>query len=383
MGQAGTTRFFSRIRRYFKSKFAGRYFSVILAELARIEPNAFLQIIEAAKLTLPERYIDALKSGGLNISLEWRFPGKQKRADLVLHVEENVPIVLIEIKVEDELRKGQLNAYLSLVANGINNSKRNGSDRLPCFLLISRYPLKESADINAVASAFKKKMPVAELRAGRLHQILRSHDGTVTRMLLEYLEDVGMTYQTVDLKHERNSLIHMAYKMIGMDGARQGRIRSHSSIEAIPNLMSQLLGNVEVLATWLYTERRSSFGSQRFRRDFEIEREEENGSIVGGEVSFYASGSFDCPKQKWARLYIGYSVGMKPTPYYGMFAEFLWGGGSNICWYDRAHYTGFKSFPDESEAIEMLRRLLKSARTKAIRSSVPPYREIFERLKEL
>ncbi len=383
MRQADTRRFFSRVTRYFKSTYAGRYFSVILAELARIEPNAFLKIIEAAKLKLPEKYIDALKSGGLNISLEWSFPDKRRIADLVFYLKKDAPIFLVEIKVEDELRKGQLKAYLSLVANGIKNSKRNGGDHLPCFLLISRYPLKESTDIDAIASAVKRKMPVGELRAGRLHQILRSHDGIVTRMLLEYLEDVGMTYQTLDLKHDRNSLIHMAYKMIGMDRPRQGRVRSHSSIEAIPNLMAQLLGNVEVLATWLYSERRSSFGSHRFRRDFEIDREEQNGSIIGGGVWLYASGSFDCPRQKWARLYIGYGVTMEPKPYYGMFAEFGWSGSSNIPWDNRADYEEFKSFPDESKAIEMLRRLVKSARAKAIRSSASPYRKIFQRFKEL
>jgi hypothetical protein len=371
-----TKRFFSRVTRYFDRAYEGRYFSVILAELARIEPMAFLEIIKAAELEIGEQHTEALLAGGLDIDLEWPFPDRQRRADLALCLANQQPVLLAEIKVEDDLREGQLSDYLSFV----NQQKRKS--RITYFLLLTRYPPIKNADSDAIEKAIKAKMPVGQLRAGQLRQILDGHGGTVARMVCEYLEDVGMTYQTINLKQDRSALIHMCYRMIGIYGARQGRIRSQSSIELIPVLMTRLLGNVEVLATWLYTASREKFGN-RFCRDFSIERESNKGDRpTEGSVWFYASGRFNCPKNKWAYLTIGYAVWMEPKPSYGMFAEFEWGGGSNVDWDDRAACETFKKFPNESDAQQMLHRVLTQAKTKAVQEAPSPYRQIFRHFKE-
>jgi hypothetical protein len=376
-----TRRFFSRITGYFKSRFEGRYFSVILTELARIEPKAFLEILKAANLTLPNQHAKDLLSGGLDIALEWRFPHKRRIADFALCVKDN-PVLLAEIKVEDDLHKGQLDDYLSIVCQGVEHPS-TGIQR-PCFLLLSRYPPKDASDSAAIETAAKAGMPVAQLRAGHLHKILEDHGGTVTRMLCEYLEDVGMTYQAIDLKQDQSALIHMCYKMIGMPSGGQGRVRTSSSIETIPNLMARLFGNVEVLSTWLYSERRNSFGN-RFRRDFYIDRDEVNveGEASGGSVSFCGIGRFNCPKKSWAYLSIGYLIWMEPKPSCGLFAEFEWNGGEKVNWEKRAAYRTFAKFPDEPKAIEILRDILNEARTNAIATAPPPYRQIFRRFKEL
>jgi hypothetical protein len=66
-------RFFSSVTSYFDKTYAGRYFAVVLAELARIEPKAFLQILEAAGLELLSSHADALLAGDIVVDLEWWF----------------------------------------------------------------------------------------------------------------------------------------------------------------------------------------------------------------------------------------------------------------------------------------------------------------------
>jgi hypothetical protein len=372
-------RFFSRVTGYFDRKYEGRYFSVILAELARSEPRAFLEIISAANLEIPDQHVEDLVCGRLDVDLEWSFSNGRRKADLALSLGNEHPIMLAEIKVEDELRKGQLNDYLSLIRRHMKRRNSKTGKPTPCFLLLTRYPPGDNADSEAIEKAIRDKMPVGQLRAGQLHGVLNGYSGPVTRMLCEYLEDVGMTNQAIDLKRNRSALIHMCYRMIGMHGARRGRVRSNTSIELIPTLITRLLGNVEVLATWLYAGRRESFG-KRFRRDFEVYRKSNNGyRPVGGSVWFYAAGRLVCPKDKWAYLSVGYILWLEPEPAYGMFAEFEWHGGKEVEWNDRAAYETFKTFPDESDAQQMLRRVLKQAKARAARHARMPYRQIFER----
>src|SRR5262245_15888571 len=50
---ASMTAFFASIRNYFKSKFHGRYFSLILREIAQHEPQTFSLMIDQVKATSP------------------------------------------------------------------------------------------------------------------------------------------------------------------------------------------------------------------------------------------------------------------------------------------------------------------------------------------
>jgi hypothetical protein len=403
----GRKRFFSSVTGYFDQTYAGRYFGVILAELARIEPASLLRILDAAGLKLPDTYIEALLDGKLVIDLEWWFPDKSRRADLALYLEKSHPILLAEVKVEDGLSERQLDDYISFVKRSKSQSETQLKHQTQ-FLFLSRYaPLLKDAKVLQVAVS--DRMPVGELRHGQLHQILDGCGDTVTRMLREYLEDVGMTYQNIDLKKDRMAIIHMGSRILGMDNAGHGRVRSHSSIDLVPNLMERFFGNIEVLATLTYTTNRKIFGN-RFRRDFladrvfdmpkrvrarsfsnkpkaritESEKEKdvlESLFVTGGTLWFYSSGRFICPKKRWAYLSIGCYVEMEASkkPDYGLFAEFEWSGGSDVEWDKRASYETFSKFPNESSAQQMLWRILRTAQTKAKREAPPPYRTIFER----
>jgi hypothetical protein len=138
---------------YFDQTYAGRYFGVILAELARIEPKSFLQILKASGLELPASYNEALLAGDIVIDLEWWFPDKSRRADLALYLEKQHPILLAEVKVEDGLSERQLDDYISFI-------KRQRATRT-CFLFLSRYaPLLK--DSKLLQRAISDGMPVGE-----------------------------------------------------------------------------------------------------------------------------------------------------------------------------------------------------------------------------
>jgi hypothetical protein len=106
--------FFSRVRTYFDKKYSGRYFSVILAELARSEPRTFAAIVEGAGIKLSGQFLKSLNAGELTIALEWRFPDTRRRADLAVYSDPAHPILLIEVKDEDGKKSnaGQLKDYI-------------------------------------------------------------------------------------------------------------------------------------------------------------------------------------------------------------------------------------------------------------------------------
>jgi hypothetical protein len=400
-------RFFSSVTSYFKAKYEGRYFAVTLKELARTEPEVFLQIIKKAGLSFTEAHVDALLERELTIDLEWWFPDKSRRADLAVYLEKDDPILLAEVKVEDGLRARQLDDYISYVKKSTARSDRR-TKRYKNFLFLSRYPPRLT-DSKLLQLAIKNGMPVGELRHGQLHQIMSGYGGAVTRMLLEYLEDKGMTYQKIDLrKKDRAAVIHMGSSVLGMRMKGLGRYRSKSSIDLVPNLMERLFGNIEVLGTSVYFNNRQIFGN-RFRRDFSVYREcdlpkkvrarvfsdkrkttttedektddvLESLSVVGGQLLFYAYGSFICPKGKWADLSIGIYMELGKKNSYWLAAEFEWRGGLGVAWEKRASYEVFSKFPEESAAQLMLWRVLKNAKAKTMRLAPPPYRAIFKRL---
>ncbi len=218
------------LTRYFDKKYEGRYFCIILKKLAENEPDSLFKILNKVDLQLSEAHKKALIGGEATVDLEWWFPNKSRRADLALYMQNDAPFLLIEIKVEDRLREGQLDDYISFASNSIRNSKKQQDDHTR-FLLLSRYalPLEES---EVLQRAIDDGLPARELRHGQLHHILDGCGNCITRMLLEYLEDCGMTYQKLDLNkdsEDTKAMIHMSVGILGTDRRGHGRFRGNSS----------------------------------------------------------------------------------------------------------------------------------------------------------
>jgi Type I restriction enzyme R protein N terminus (HSDR_N) len=155
-------------------KYSGRYFSIILAELARSEPKSFAGIIGRTGLKLPKQHMKGLSAGELTIDLEWSFPNKRKRADLAFYLDREHPILLIEIKDEDGLTKSnaaQLKDYVSFIQK-MNGEKSKREDHCH-FLLLSRYIPRED-DASQIQIAKSKKLSVRQLRHGQIHNWLGS-----------------------------------------------------------------------------------------------------------------------------------------------------------------------------------------------------------------
>jgi hypothetical protein len=254
-------RFFSSIRNYFDAEYTGRYFGIILAELARSEPDDFAAIIRKAGIKLPKQHMQSLSAGELTIDLEWSFPDNKRRADLAVYLDRKHPILLIEIKAEDGLTKSneaQLKDYVWFVEK-TNRIKSKREDHTH-FLLLSRY-IPRDEDASQIQKAKTKKLSVRQLLHGKLHKILAGKGDSVARMLREYLEDVGMTYRDdIDLKKDGKALHYMFDRLLGMS-SHEGlaRIAGAPTIEAIPRLMETFFGNLAVLANLTESEGRSRF----------------------------------------------------------------------------------------------------------------------------
>lgn len=80
-------------------------------------------------------------------------------------------------------------------------SKNEGRTAPVVCSLADTPPLLKDSKI--LQCAMSDGMPVGELRHGELHRILTGHGDTVTRMLLEYLEDVGMKADPRPLRKNR------------------------------------------------------------------------------------------------------------------------------------------------------------------------------------
>jgi hypothetical protein len=402
--------FFRSIRSYFRQQYTGRYFSVILAELARFEPQAFAKIILAAGIKLPKTHLQSLRTGEFTINLEWWFPGKKRRADLALYLSPEKPILLLEIKDEDGRppnanRVAQLNDYVRFV----ELKKREALEPEDCthFLLLSRY-IPTDDDARVLQKAKAKKLPVGELRHGQILNILAGSGNTITRMVLEYLEDVGMTYRQVNLKQDRKPLMYMATRLLGCP-SQFGRTSGAPSIEALPKLMEIFFGNLAVLGDWVRSKNRTVI-PLRFRRHLLIEpdydlpkrtfrmnadnmkHEERVASIVeklevtGGTVWLYSEATFQCPKiGQWAGFDFGYWYWLAKgeQPEVGLYVNFWW-QGRNKELEDRPDQDSpywesdnLKKFPDENESERLLRSGFSKAWQLAKKRAPPPYDKVF------
>jgi hypothetical protein len=398
-------RFFSSIRNYFDKRYTGRYFGIILAELARTEPDAFAAIIRKAGVKLPKQHMKSLSAGELTIDLEWSFHKNKRRADLALYLDQDRPILLIEIKDEDGRTKSnaaQLKDYVSFIQKA--NSRKSKLEDQCHFLVLSRY-IPRDEDDSQLQIAKTNKLPVRQLRHGQIHEILHGIGDTVARMLREYLEDVGMTCRDdIDLKKEdRKPLHYMANRLLGMS-SREGlaRIAGTPTIEAIPRLMEIFFGNLVVLGNWAYAHNKEVLGNN-FRRhlavnhDYNIAKNvlsdklataqkidliKGNVSVVGGNIVLYASAYLRCPKGMWAMVEFGYcyAIEKKQEPELNVYVQFYW-----PCWdklperdIPMASSPAFSKFPTETMAERLLRSCFRRAKQVALKVAPTPYKKIIK-----
>src|SRR5579872_473796 len=95
--------FFKSIRGYFKAEYNGRYFSILLRELAQNEPDSFCRIVISARNeshNIWKELTDGIINGELSADCEYHFHVRKKtktrRADLAF-LRGNDPVALMEV----------------------------------------------------------------------------------------------------------------------------------------------------------------------------------------------------------------------------------------------------------------------------------------------
>jgi hypothetical protein len=226
-------------------------------------------------------------------------------------------------------------------------------------------------------------------------------------MLLEYLEDVGMTYREINLKQNRKALIYLSTRILGMKKrSGLGRSSGASSIEAMPKLLESFFGNLAVLGGWVQAHNSDLF-SRSFRRhllvqpNYDIPKRiisrnrkiavektiaevKKNVEVIGGVIWLFSEGTFRCPSGKWAGIDFGYwyYILRGEAPTFGVYADFWWRGRDYEVEYaaeEPYSEETLLSFPDETKVQMKLRDCFRKAKKKALKLAPVPYKGIFRK----
>jgi hypothetical protein len=235
----------------------GRFFALLLRELAsegKAERRAFAKIFGLSG----EQY-GALLKEHVQIEKEWPIPnGSRKIADLAVLIG-GEPILLIEVKEED-VNNPANEAQLENYVNYIRERKA-----MTGFVHVSRYSPTDR-DMEIIERAKREGLPVRNLRYQNIYEGL-SDESPFCRMLRDYLEDIGVaSYQTfnIDDSQVRFFLVHslgLKYKH-GL-----GKLYSNDAVNQIPEIISKMFNNLEVIAEWIRDSNRQSI-PQRFARRY-------------------------------------------------------------------------------------------------------------------
>jgi hypothetical protein len=394
-------RFFFNIRNYFRQKYHGRYFSILLQELAQNEPTSFRSILEHIKQDSEWPGWDDVAARickrELTVTREYKFskPDQRRRhADLAL-VDEQIPVLLFEVKEYDgnnPYNPAQLTDYLTWV------SDKTG------FVYISRFAPEPDAARRILAKR-KTGAPVASIRYHEIYNALKANlkrkpDCPLTRMICDYLEDIGVgTYRVIDLKKEGTYLAFLLTQMLGFPHQQgMGKLHSDLAVSKAPELMRELFGNLEVLGEWARYKNRKLIGT-RFARKLAIEPEvshkklrrklRDSGDEVdelpdgiqkyveAGTISFKASGHIrnsSMPPGVYLIVEIGYWLYMEKNDkriYPGLYSYFY---GSHLDWDKTLSEKNLKRFPDQRSAEAELKGLLRQSLKKALQVAHGPTR---------
>lgn len=370
---------FNDIKRYFKADYQGRYFELILLELAKFEPETFCRIFEIEKRFIPS------DSNSLRFVAEWRFRHEDKNpeADLAL-LDGDYPILLIEIKEDDVSNPKnleQLERYISYA----RSQRMPGSPVKLAY--VSRYPLG-----NLLSDVIEKNSDlVYEVGYRKILDGLRGGCGPVGDLVADYLRDIGVAaYRQINMRDskEGKALTYMVAKMLRLPHShRLGKLNSDATITAIPELLEKIFGNLEVFGSRIRTSNRDTF-RKAFTRGFlscpqydhkAMKRvvdgkSDELGDAPGGVVYFFTKGTLDRKVTGvWADIECGYALSLKSGQKtrlvsIDLYACLNWPGKGNSV-YAEKRVSNFHA--KESDSFKALQKCFEEAKEEGKATSAP------------
>lgn len=379
--------FFTSIRGYFDSKYDGRYFSILLRELAENEPRSFSTLIDRIALTSSSTHwraiCDGLRDRTLNAVCEHGFLGNtnRRRSD-VAFLREKRPLLFIEVKEFDhsnQTNPEQLADYLALVRDDVG------------FVYVYRF-LPKPELCKGISRAIKQRKPVALLSYEEIYTALREQipaDRPIAKLVCSYLEDIGVgIYREIDLKGEQGPAAKflLAQMLAFPHAAGMGRLQGADNVRAGPELMKELLGNVEYIGE-LIRDANIKIIPQHFNQRFWIEPKfdhkklrnvlRESGDVIeelppgiwryvkGGSIYFQSLGTIRLQKNlPYDRLNVTVGIGLeldiggKVKTY--VYSSFHHGKQfSEDDTYDNSDY--LRSFPTQDVALRLFSKCLKQS----------------------
>lgn len=377
--RGGGDSFFGFVQKQLRDKCSGRLIALMLRELGRHEPEAFLVFLQEVKFSADQR--KAIRGGAAQVETEWAYmPGRL--ADLAVIVDGQA-ILLLEVKEDDLMSSGnsdQLADYINHVAD------RSAEIQ---FVHFSRYsPLRSLGSLRSMPNVY-------DLRYRHLFEAVRIHENAtggrapLSRMIREYLEDIGVdSYKQISLEQELDALTLLVTQMSGFDHFHGlGRLHSASNATLAPDLLRRLLSNAVVLGEWLL-EPNASIIKQKPKSKFHVTNrysatllkraistpDPDDGlvdlprkAVQEGILSVHASAALDkSGSQSWVYVtvgqYVTVSAATREKARFSLFVELVWKGGDGV---HLESEDWFDTFPSESTATKELRTLLQRALKKA------------------
>jgi hypothetical protein len=403
--------FFYSIRDYFKSEYNGRYFSILLRELAQNEPRSFCAIIDRVSQKSSSAHwktISAgLREGTLNAICEHGFLGRtQRRRSDVAFLRENRPVLFIEVKEFDNsspTNPQQLADYLDRVRDDLG------------LIYVYRF-LPELEFYNKILRPMKQGKPVVPLSYDEIYEVLARQmepDRPVAKLVCSYLEDIGVgIYTEIDLKGDEGSASKflLAQMLAFPQAAGMGRLQGADSVRKGPELLKKLLGNIEYIGEWIRDENLKII-PQHFNQRFWINPEfnhkklrralRDSGDVVeglppegegicnyveGGTIFFVSQGTIRLPSNDGSGYRPGVVVGIglelnkgsKIKPY--VYSCFYY--GKQVDGDETEESSDYlKSFPTRDEALIQFRRCLGHSLKRAQKQAHGAFSSVLQKFK--
>jgi len=337
------TGYLSDIRSFFDKKYDGRYFSILLRELARHEPQSFALIINFVADQVPKkgnknRWRDGwrnfgkdIRAGNFDVDIESRFPGKSgknRRADVAFRDESGKPLLLIELKDEDHKSSGnemQLDDYLSYTPQLVG--------WVPFIHISKHFEPNAFARIKKLQENYGRH--VASLRYHDIYAALSTAalnkaSAPIANMICNYLEDIGVGgYREINVKKDNKHYAFLLSQMLGFPNRHGLKVKhSRDSVNDIPETFKKLYGNLDVIGDWVLEANPAV--KQSFIRKFsispnlntkkvlkearnitkiEIEPFEVHRLVESGEVFFFATGPIphSAKSKGWLNIEFGFN----------------------------------------------------------------------------
>lgn len=330
--------FFSRISDYFDASYAGRYETIILAEIANECPDIIKCIYRKFKPSLHQ------------VDLEYCYQAGRRADFTIRDIESGEPVFLLEIKCEDKPLDGQLESYIYYVKSHKNTE----------FLYLTKH-LPSSEDLQKISKNPKhaKHMLFSEFLSILLKKD-KIQNNPFGKAYLQYLKEEGYMYEKLDEDSVKKLLVRF-FLPNGRNGA--GSIRSaENMLVNFPDSFRNLLNNMSILND----EIKPFFDGKRISIDFSMhpqtKENDDDWNKIGGYFYVYAYGPIFNDGKNWVNVEYGIELTIERVDKKPRMESFVYGKIYSKNEYEYRYSSAkFNVFSDKKKMVNTIKKKLIDA----------------------